>query len=125
MGAVFVAALSANGPIRACSTVGHVYVGPIELNVSPEVDAVAACIGENCTPVEVTRGPDGRWLVPQERPYLQGDDELRGNVRQVTVRTESAGRVVANGLFEVGRVQVPGSEGPECPLVQYAPVVVH
>lgn len=53
-----------------CPAIGYAYVGDAELVFSQEPAAVAACFGEGCTPQPVAKSPDGRWLVPQSRPYL-------------------------------------------------------
>ncbi|GAA1638541.1 hypothetical protein [Georgenia ruanii] len=125
IGTVLAFFLAHGGPIRACSTVAHLYIGPVEVQAVPGVDSLAACMGPNCTPMDVPHEKDGVWLVPQDAPYLQGDDELRGNLHEITIRAQARGTVLADGNFEVERVRLPGSEWPECPgRYGYKPITI-
>lgn len=108
--------------VTFCATTGYLNLAPIVITTDGRVDAVAACIGTDCTPVALTAGADGRWEVPQQPPYLAGAARV-GTVDEVTVRAESAGQVVAEDAFPVYRVPlgVPG----RCPgPFDYAPVTV-
>lgn len=62
---------------NACPASGFVNLGPVELNLSalPAGTTVSACFGVNdrCTPVPVTRGTSGRFVVPQTPPFVQPD----------------------------------------------------
>lgn len=55
---------------RVCPAMGWAYVGDVELAFSTPPESVAACFGVGCTPEPVARNPEGKWLVPQARPYL-------------------------------------------------------
>ena len=55
---------------RVCPAMGWAYVGDVELAFSTPPDSVAACFGDGCTPEQVARNPEGKWLVPQSQPYL-------------------------------------------------------
>lgn len=58
-----------------CPAVSFVNTNPVELDLSalPAGTTVSACFGvdDRCEPVPVTRGSDGRWMVPQKPPFLQ------------------------------------------------------
>jgi hypothetical protein len=58
------------GVSRVCPAIGYAYVGDVELVFSTPVESVAACFGDGCTPEQVARNPEGKWLVPQSPPYL-------------------------------------------------------
>jgi hypothetical protein len=58
------------GVERVCPAMGWAYVGDVELAFSIPPESVAACFGDGCTPEQVAINPEGKWLVPQSRPYL-------------------------------------------------------
>lgn len=58
------------GAPGVCPAIGYAYVGEVELAFSMQPESVAACFGDGCTPEPVTKGRDGKWLVPQSAPYL-------------------------------------------------------
>ena len=58
------------GADRACPAMGWAFVGDVELSFSTPPESVSACFGEGCTPEQVTKSADDKWLVPQSPPYL-------------------------------------------------------
>ena len=58
------------GADRACPAMGWAFVGDVELSFSTPPESVSACFGEDCTPEQVTKNVEGKWLVPQSPPYL-------------------------------------------------------
>lgn len=58
------------GADRACPAMGWAFVGDVELSFSTPPESVSACFGDGCTPEQVTRNAEGKWLVPQSPPYL-------------------------------------------------------
>jgi hypothetical protein len=58
------------GVSQVCPAVGYAYVGDVELVFSTPPESVSACFGDECTPEQVERNPEGKWLVPQSPPYL-------------------------------------------------------
>ncbi|AOT04713.1 hypothetical protein ASPU41_16710 [Arthrobacter sp. U41] len=79
----------------ACPAIGYAYVGDVELIFPQEPVSVAACFEEGCTPAAVTKNPDGKWLVPQSKPYLVPPV----SVTSVYVETEaSSGARIARAL---------------------------
>ncbi|MDP9887715.1 hypothetical protein J2X98_001293 [Pseudarthrobacter enclensis] len=58
------------GAGTVCPATGYTYTGDVELVFAHEPTSVAACFGEGCTPVPVSRNPEGMWPVPQSAPYL-------------------------------------------------------
>ncbi len=103
-----------------CATTGYLNLAPVVITSDARVDAVAACIGRGCSPVELTADDGGTWEVPQQAPYLGGGARV-GAVDEVTVWAQSAGRVVAEGSFAVSRVPLGGAG--RCPgPFDYAPV---
>lgn len=70
-GLVFAALLGRMPEVsRVCPAMGWAYVGDVELAFSTPPASVAACFGDGCIPEPVARNPEGKWLVPQARPYL-------------------------------------------------------
>ena len=61
---------SMRGADRACPAMGWAFVGDVELSFSTPPESVSACFGEGCTPEQVTKSVEGKWLVPQSPPYL-------------------------------------------------------
>jgi hypothetical protein len=80
----------------ACPAVGYVNLDAVQLDLSGVSGAlaVAACFGTNdrCTPVPVTRDSSGRWLVPQEPPFVQPDNApvQISRIRVVATRPDSS-----------------------------------
>lgn len=106
-----------------CPATGYAYTGAVELVFAKEPASVAACLGEGCTPAPVTKGTDGRWLVPQSAPYLDpalsvtsvyvealGASGAR-NARSLPIITESTGEhpdgPQCGGPFRFKPVKVP------------------
>jgi hypothetical protein len=58
------------GADRACPAMGWAFVGDVELSFSTPPESVSACFGEGCTPGQVMKNAEGKWLVPQSPPYL-------------------------------------------------------
>ena len=58
------------GADRVCPAMGWAFVGDVELSFSTPPESVSACFGEGCTPEEVMKNAEGKWLVPQSPPYL-------------------------------------------------------
>jgi hypothetical protein len=105
-----------------CATTGYLNLAPIVIATDARLDAVAACIGTGCRPVELRVDDGGTWEVPQRAPYLGGDARV-GAVDEVTVRAELEGRVIAEDSFAVYRVPLGG--GGRCPgPFDYAPVTL-
>ena len=74
LSALPLAALLLTGSLTACqptvcTAVGFVNGSPIELRFAHDPSSVKACFGDGCVPAEVTRGADGRWLVPQDAAH--------------------------------------------------------
>lgn len=57
---------------RVCPAIGYAYTGPVELIFFTPPESVAACFGKGCTPQTVVQTDEGKWLVPQSAPYLNG-----------------------------------------------------
>jgi hypothetical protein len=55
----------------ACTLIMQVSMAPIELDFQGSPKSVKACFGEGCTPETVLRSDDGKWRVPQAKPYQQ------------------------------------------------------
>lgn len=93
------ASLSLTGCVSACPTIGFSNTSPIEIVIDGAVEPVelSACLNAECTPVPVIAETDGRWLVPQDEPYLDGADPST-----VTVEVTSGG-VTTRGTYEIPR----------------------
>ncbi len=131
LGAVVVAStlgLSGCMPF-ACSTIGYLYDGPAIVEfTAPLADGatVSACFGEECQPAEVTRDADGRWVVPQDIPYLSDFRMPPGEIRDLrVVVTGSSGTVISDEVHEIPvSVERQGFLG-QCPgPYEFAPVTV-
>lgn len=117
--------LGPGSSLRACTTVGYANVSAIEIESEDDVDALHACFGPACSPAPVDRRDDGPWVVPQEPPFLQGATQP-GSLTHVTVRAESAGAVVVDGVFAI-ESRPAGGWGlrSECPGPRdYLPVAI-
>jgi hypothetical protein len=89
-----------------CPAIGYAFVGDVELVFSQEPASVAACFGPGCTPVPVTKNPDGKWLVPQSQPYLVPP------VSVTSVRVEAAAASGASTERELPIETEPTGEYP-------------
>lgn len=110
LGAVAVALVlvmfSRGSGTTVCPAVGYAYVGDVELVFPQEPVLVAACFGEGCTPAAVTKSPDGKWLVPQSKPYLLSP------VSVTTVYVEASASSGAPVARELPIVMEPTGEYP-------------
>lgn len=126
--AVLVAVLAATAVLvpRACPAIGYVYTGPIELRSGTTAVQVSACFGADCEPAPVEPVESGRWLVPQEAPFLavDADSAYVGQPRQVrVVVTDPTGGTTDAVLAIPTRPRAGKVGGPQCPgPVEYLPV---
>lgn len=112
-----------SGVTRVCPAMGYAYVGDVELAISTEPESVAACFGDACTPVPVTKSAEGKWRVPQSPPYMTPPVSVTSiyveavassgarTVRVLQIETESTGEHPfgpdCGGPFRFKPVQVP------------------
>jgi hypothetical protein len=91
--------------VSACPAVGYMYTGPAVLvfpQPLPSQASVAACFGEECTPVELPRSDAQRWNVPQKSPYIA--DGMVGDGSEKTVHvvvTNGDGTILSDEAHEI------------------------
>ena len=93
----------------------------IEIIVSGASEPIEllACLNDGCIPAQVTANPDGRWLVPQEKPYFDGMDPAT-----VTVEVRSSGQPMI-ATYDIPREGEGTGWFNHCPgPFDYLPVVV-
>ncbi|MET1088006.1 MAG: hypothetical protein ABWY04_12940 [Arthrobacter sp.] len=110
---------------KVCPAIGYGFHGDVELIFAQAPASIAACFGEGCTPEPVVKSADGRWLVPQSRPYLVPPVNVTSiyveaatasgtrNADELPIETESTGEYPfgkeCGGPFRFKPVQVPFS----------------
>ncbi|BCW47611.1 hypothetical protein [Arthrobacter sp. StoSoilB5] len=111
---------------RVCPAIGS--ATPIELKIVSAPSRVQACFGENCTPRPLQQQTDGRWLVPQEPPYLAAEQTTSppSVLAKVRVVVKESGKRQRDAVFDIPAIPgVPNTTGAECPgPIQYLPVEV-
>ncbi len=113
---------------RNCSAVGWAYIGPVELR--PEVLSadfgLSACFsGPECIPQAVHADANGRWLVPQDAPFLSRTQRSALNLSEIHVRVTDASGTVADRMYQIPTRRLPGGDWPSCPgPFEYLPVTV-
>ncbi|WP_347109019.1 hypothetical protein AAHB33_19710 [Paenarthrobacter sp. S56] len=123
---------------KACPGAGTADTGPVELKIATVPARVQACFGDDCEPHPVRQNPDGRWLVPQEPPYLpaqgaassagsasSGSGQRPGAVTRIRVVVKETGKRQRDAVFEIPTANQPPAPGSQCPgPASYLPVAV-
>lgn len=108
----------------ACSANGN--PDPIELKIASTPTRVQACFGEGCHLEPLQPQSDGRWMVPQEPPFVPVSQEGPNPVRdKVRVVVKEAGKRQRDVLFDIPKTDGAPVAGSQCPgPVTYLPVAV-
>ncbi|MGO4589325.1 hypothetical protein [Paenarthrobacter sp. 2TAF44] len=111
---------------RVCPAIGS--ATPIELKIASMPSRVQACFGDGCMPRPVQQQTDGRWLVPQEPPYLPAGQSASppSVMAKVRVVVKESGKRQRDAVFDIPAIPgVPDTTGAQCPgPIQYLPVEV-
>ena len=107
-----------------CTAIGN--SDPVELKIASTPSRIQACFGDGCELHPLQAQSDGRWLVPQEPPYVpaapQGASPVRDKVRVVV---KESGKRQRDAVFDIPKTTAPPPAGSECPgPVTYLPVSV-
>lgn len=122
---VTAAAAALPGCVSTCPAIEYLDTSPVVVELTtpapPDV-VVSACFGENCQPVEVPAGRDGKWAVPQEEPYLDELSLSNGLPLHVVV---AYGTGVIDDVFQIPTApNSPGSVGRCGGPWHYEPVAI-
>lgn len=117
---------------KSCPQPGNTDTGPVELKIATVPTRVQACFGDDCELQPVQQNQDGRWLVPQEPPFLPAQDATTsataprpGAVTRIRVVVKEAGKRQRDAVFEIPTANQAPAPGSQCPgPVSYLPVAV-
>jgi hypothetical protein len=102
---------------QACPAMGFANTSPVELDMAGLVGkdlTVSTCFGDTCTPEPVSSDGAGRWLVPQQKPYLQlaATGATTATVSRIRVIVTESDLKIINRLYDIQHR--PGADSTEC-----------